>query len=111
MNPHMAYGQPQLRQDNPYFLINVKRSKLLCLANLKTLGKARTQPASTQAIRPMVSKAVPAILVPQRDPAIDSGIPDIYTAEEDENYEDKPDAWNYKFYESSAVDSTYDRST
>uniref|UniRef100_A0A915K2W5 Uncharacterized protein n=1 Tax=Romanomermis culicivorax TaxID=13658 RepID=A0A915K2W5_ROMCU len=40
------------------------------------------QPASTQAIQPAISKAVPAILVPQRDPAIDNGIPDIYTADQ-----------------------------
>uniref|UniRef100_A0A915J914 Uncharacterized protein n=1 Tax=Romanomermis culicivorax TaxID=13658 RepID=A0A915J914_ROMCU len=46
------------------------------------IPKLAVQPASTQAIQPVVRKAVLAILVPQRDPAIDGGIPDIYTAEE-----------------------------
>uniref|UniRef100_A0A915J813 Uncharacterized protein n=1 Tax=Romanomermis culicivorax TaxID=13658 RepID=A0A915J813_ROMCU len=71
------------------------------------IPKLAAQPASTQAIQPAVSNAVPAIQVPQRDPAIDGGIPDVYTAEEDKNYPDEPDAWNYKFYESSAVDGSY----
>uniref|UniRef100_A0A915IX45 Retrotransposon gag domain-containing protein n=1 Tax=Romanomermis culicivorax TaxID=13658 RepID=A0A915IX45_ROMCU len=40
------------------------------------------QPASTQATQPAVSKAALASQVLQRDPGIDSGIPDIYTADQ-----------------------------
>uniref|UniRef100_A0A915JWS8 Uncharacterized protein n=1 Tax=Romanomermis culicivorax TaxID=13658 RepID=A0A915JWS8_ROMCU len=46
------------------------------------IPKLAAQPASMQAIQPVVSKVVPAVQIAPRDPAIDSGIPDIYTAEE-----------------------------
>uniref|UniRef100_A0A915KM08 Uncharacterized protein n=1 Tax=Romanomermis culicivorax TaxID=13658 RepID=A0A915KM08_ROMCU len=44
--------------------------------------KLAAKPASMQAITPAVSKAVPAVKIAPRDPGIDSGIPDIYTADE-----------------------------
>uniref|UniRef100_A0A915KJV7 Uncharacterized protein n=1 Tax=Romanomermis culicivorax TaxID=13658 RepID=A0A915KJV7_ROMCU len=69
----------------PHYEVNLNKGREVSIPkgiHSNYTVKDKTQPASTQAIRPMVSKAVPVILVPQRDPAIDGGIPDIYTAEE-----------------------------
>uniref|UniRef100_A0A915I6Z3 Uncharacterized protein n=1 Tax=Romanomermis culicivorax TaxID=13658 RepID=A0A915I6Z3_ROMCU len=44
--------------------------------------KLAAQPASTQVTQPAVSKAVLSVQVPQRDPVLDMGILNVYTAEE-----------------------------
>uniref|UniRef100_A0A915JQ22 Uncharacterized protein n=1 Tax=Romanomermis culicivorax TaxID=13658 RepID=A0A915JQ22_ROMCU len=46
------------------------------------IPKLAAQPASMQAIQPVVSKVVPAVQIAPRDPGIDAGIPDIHTTEE-----------------------------
>uniref|UniRef100_A0A915K8C3 Uncharacterized protein n=1 Tax=Romanomermis culicivorax TaxID=13658 RepID=A0A915K8C3_ROMCU len=52
------------------------------------ISKLAAQPASRQVTQPAVSKAVPAVQVLQRDPALDGGTPDVYTTEELKKFRD-----------------------
>uniref|UniRef100_A0A915HMV8 Uncharacterized protein n=1 Tax=Romanomermis culicivorax TaxID=13658 RepID=A0A915HMV8_ROMCU len=52
------------------------------------IPKLVAQRASTQVTQPGVSKVVPIVHVPQRDPLIDGSILDVYTAKEVKRFRD-----------------------